>query len=600
MTARNPPIPAAPARRLPSAADWVAGLSIAGLLLPEAVAYSGIAGLPPRSGVIALFAGLLLYGLIGSSRFAIVSATSSSAAVLLAATSLPGSNDMACQLALGAGIVLLAGGFFLLAAALRLGAVSNLIAKPVLRGFALGLALTIVLKQMPKVVDLHPHHGDFFRFTWELLAGLPRWNFAGLAMMALGFALLQGLGRWRGVPAALLVIAAGIALDALGFCRQWGIAPVGNIAIDFSAPRIPALSREDWLRMGQLSIALALILYAESYGSIRTFALRHGDPVKANRDLVALGAANLASALFQGMPVGAGYSATSANEAAGAGSRAAGLIAGGVVLLAVLLLLPWIAHTPEPLLAAIVIHAVSHTLNPGSLRPYFVWRRDRVVAVVAFAAVLVFGVLDGLLAAIAVSLLMLLRNLSSVRVSWLGRWAGGHDYVDTARHADAVVPAGMLIARPDEPLFFGNADPMFGAIRNRAEQTDALDCIVLSLEESPDLDGTSAEALCDFAVFARQRGARLLLARVKDALRDLLDQVKCPDLPPSAYAAWSVDDAVQQASRPAQAGPDGTPAGAAAATTAAGACANAANAANATNAAKAAEAAAPTQHPAGR
>ncbi|HEY2255070.1 MAG TPA: SulP family inorganic anion transporter [Variovorax sp.] len=569
MTAQTPPILVTPARGRPSAADWVAGLSIAGLLLPEAVAYSGIAGLPPRSGVIALFAGLLFYGLIGTSRFAIVSATSSSAAVLLAATSIPGSNDIAHQLALGAGIVLLAGGFFLIAAALRLGAVSNLIAKPVLRGFALGLALTIVLKQMPKVVDVQPAHGDLVRFAWELFAGLPHWNFAGLAMMVLGFALLQGLGRWRRVPAALLVIAAGIALDTLGFCRQWGIAPVGNIALDFSLPGLPVLSRDDWLHMGQLAFALALILYAESYGSIRTFALRHGDKVSANRDLLALGAANLASALFQGMPVGAGYSATSANEAGGAQSRAAGLIAGGVVLLAVLLLLPWIAHTPEPLLAAIVIHAVSHTLNPGSLRPYFAWRRDRLVALVAFAAVLGLGVLDGLLAAIAVSLLMLLRNLSTVRVSWLGRWAGGHDYVDTARHADAAVPTGMLIARPEEPLFFGNADPMFSTIRNRADQTRPLDCIVLSLEESPDLDGTSTESLCDFAGYARQRGVRLLLARLKDPLRDLLDQVKCPDLPSSAYAAFSVDDAVQQAGRPAlaEASPASTAASAAAAPT---------------------------------
>lgn len=537
-----------PARRAIRTADWVAGLSIAGLLLPEAVAYAGIAGLPPQSGVIALLAGLIVYGLLGSSRFAIVSATSSSAAVLLAATSAAANgHGTALQLALGAAIVLLTGVFFLIAAAARLGAVSNLIAKPVLRGFALGLGLTIVAKQMPKVVDVHPAHGDFLRLSWELFASIGQWNFAGLAMAGVGVALLHGLGRWRAVPAALLVIAAGIALDVAGFCQQWHIAAVGPIEFGFTRPGIPDLSREQWLRMGELAFAMALILYAESCGSIRTFALRHGDEVSANRDLFALGAANLASGLFQGMPVGAGYSATSANEAAGAQSRAAGLIACAVVLLAAITLLPWIMHIPEPLLAAIVIHAVGHMLDPRSLRPYFAWRRDRLVALVAFGAVLLFGVLDGLLAAIGVSLLMLLQGMSGAQVSWLGRLAQGHDYVDTARHPEARVPAGMLIARPEEPLFFGNADAVFAVIRTRVEAARPLGHLVLSLEESADLDGTSIEALCDFAASIRRCGAQLVLARVKDTLRDLLDQVRNPDLPPALYAAWSVDDAVEQA-----------------------------------------------------
>ena len=530
------------------AADAVAGLSIAGLLLPEAVAYAGIAGLPPQSGVIALFAGLLVYGLLGSSRFAIVSATSSSAAVLLAATGslATAGSDLPMRIALGAGIVLLAGAFFVIAGLTRVGAVSNLIAKPVLRGFALGLALTIVVKQLPKVLDQHPAHGDFFRLAWELAAGWRHWNLAGLAIALAGLAMLRGLARWRAVPAALLLIAAGIALDLLGLCRQWGVAAVGAIALDFAAPSLPRLPREAWLRLGELAFALALILYAESYGSIRTFALRHGDRVSANRDLLALGSANLASALFQGMPVGAGFSATSANEAAGAQSRAAGLVAGAVVLLAVLTLLPWIAHTPEPVLAAIVIHAVGHMLHPGSLRPYFVWRRDRLIALVAFGAVLLLGVLDGLLAAIGLSLLVLLQGLARTRVDWLGQLGDGHDYVDTQRHPEARVPPGMLIARPEVPLFFGNADPVFAAIHERMRATRPLARVVLSLEESPDLDGTSIEALCEFAAYVKRHGAQLLLARVKDRVRDVLAQVRSDDLPAAAYAAWSVDDAVRQ------------------------------------------------------
>jgi MFS superfamily sulfate permease-like transporter len=531
---------------LPALADWGAGLSIAGLLLPEAVAYSGIAGLPPQAGVIALFAGLLAYGLLGTSRFAIVSATSSSAAVLLAATASMAGTSPQQRMLLAVGIVLLTGLFFVVAGLARLGAVSNFIAKPVLRGFALGLALTIVVKQIPHAVAFQPVHGDLPRFAWELVSGWRHWNAAGLAMAVAALLLMRALARWRGLPAALLVIAAGIALDASGWCARWGIAAVGPIRLDFSNPGMPSLSRAEWLRLGELAFAMALILYAESYGSIRTFALRHGDRVDANRDLMALGAANLLSGVFHGMPVGAGYSATSANEVAGAQSRAAGLVACAVVGLAVWLLLPWIESTPEPLLAAIVIHAVGHTLNPAALRPYFAWRRDRLIVVLAFVAVLALGVLDGLLLAIAASLLMLLQTLSRSHVSWLGRLADTHDFVDVARHPDAVVPAGLLIARPEAPLFFGNADPVFAAIRERLRTLGSPTGVVLSLEDSADLDATSVEALCDFAVRLHQDGVPLVLARVKDPVRDLLARVASPALPPACYAGWSVDDAVRQ------------------------------------------------------
>jgi len=535
-------------RRLPAGADWVAGLSIAGLLLPEAVAYSSIAGLPPQSGVIALFVGLLVYSLLGTSRFAIVSATSSSAAVLLAATSAMAHQDTTLRLALCAGIVLLTGLFFIAAGMARLGAISSLIAKPVLRGFALGLALTIVLKQLPKVLGFHAAHSDFLGLAWEVSQRWHAWNLAGAAMTLVALVALRGLARWRLVPGALLVLAVGIALDLGGYSQGWGVAPVGSIALSFSSPTLPELARAQWLDLIELAFAMALVLYAESYGSIRTFAMRHGDPVSSNRDLVALGIANLASGLFQGMPVGAGYSATSANEAAGAQSRAAGLVAGGVVLLAVLTVLPWIGHTPEPLLAAIVINAVSHSLNPAALRPYFQWRRDRLIALVAIAAVVMLGVLQGLLVAIGVSLVLLLRSLSRSRVSWLGRLAQSHDFVDMERHPQATVPSGMLIARPDESIFFGNADAVFSAVRLRVQMTTTpLTRVVLSLEESPDLDATSIEALCDFVVWTRQRHIELVLTRVKDTVRDVLAQVNSADLPAAAYAPWSVDDAVQQA-----------------------------------------------------
>lgn len=538
---------AATARRfVPAGADWIAGLSIAGLLLPEAVAYSGIAGAPPQAGVIALFAGLLVYGLMGSSRFAIVSSTSSSAAVLLAASSSILHISPDHRALMGVAMVLVAGVMFVLAGLARLGAISQFIAKPVLRGFAIGLALTIVVKQLPLAVGVHPAHSDFLHFSWNLLVLLPQWNLRGLLMLVLALVALKLLARWKALPGALLVIAVGIALDALGYCQSWGIPAVGSLQLGGAHLAVPELVWADWMRVGQLAVALALILYAESYSSIRSLALRHGDAVSANRDLVALGGANIASALFQGLPVGAGFSASSANEVAGAQSKAAGLIACAVVAVLVWQLLPWMERIPEPMLAAIVIHAVSHSLNWRTLQPYFVWRRDRTVVLTAFAAVMVFGVLNGLLLAMVVSIAMLLKRMAQARVAELGRLPQSHDFVNRQLHPEAQAISGLLIVRPEDRLFFGNADAVMGDIAARVRNAVNLKAVVLSLEESPDLDSTSIEALTELAIELTKAGVLLRLARVKDGVRELLQRVNIVGLSPDCYDAWSVDDAVQK------------------------------------------------------
>eukprot|EP01133_Synstelium_polycarpum_P024497 gene24497-29382_t len=194
-------------------------------------------------------------------------------------------------------------------------------------------------------------------------------------------------------------------------------------------------------------------------------------------------------------------------------------------------MLPLVALIPVPVLAAIVIHAVSHTLNPVALRPYFAWRRDRLLVLAAIAGVLLFGVLDGLLVAIAISLLLMLRRLSRPSLSILGRLGDSHDYVKLALYPAARAQPGMLILRLDEPLFFVNAERSLRLARAMLEAHGGqVGKLVLSLEESPDLDGSSVEALRDFAGFARRQGVRLALARLKEpacdvlrlALRDLL------------------------------------------------------------------------------
>ncbi len=528
-------------RRATIAADLVAGVSMAGLLLPEAVAYSGIAGMPPQAGVLALFAGLLVYGFIGRSRFAVVSATSSSAAVLGAATLAMAGHDAALRAALAEGLVLATGLAFLAAGAMRLGGICSFISKPVLRGFSFGLALVIIVKQLPKLTGAHATADTTLGMAWQLLAQVPQWNWAAFALGAIALAALAFAKRLPRLPGALLVIAAGIGAAQVLQLESRGVAVVGHIDLALAAPTLPRLTQGQWTSLAELSLALVLLVFAESYGAIRTMALKHGDAVDANRDLLALGASNLVAGLVNGLPLGAGFSATAANEAAGAASHFAAWIAGAVVLALVASCLPWIELTPEPVLAAVVIHAVSHTLSLDAFRPYFAWRRDRFAVVAAAVLVLVFGVLNGLLAGIAISLAMTLRGLSEPRMSELGRRRDGHDYLGLQHDGVAKVP-GVLILRPEAPLFFANVERMLGEMRKRLAENRAR-AFVLSLEETPDLDGTTIEALTAFTAEQCAAGRTTVLARLKDPVLALL-QTSMAGQASTLLEAGSVDDAV--------------------------------------------------------
>jgi MFS superfamily sulfate permease-like transporter len=521
--------------------DLIAGVSMAGLLLPEAVAYSGIAGMPPQAGVLALFAGLLVYALIGRSRFAIVSATSSSAAVLGAATLSLAGHDAALRAALAGGLVLATGLAFLAAGSMRLGTICSFISKPVLRGFSFGLALVIIVKQLSKLTGTHPSADSAPEIAWQLLAQLPQWNWAATGLGVASLVALAGLARLPRLPGALLVIALGIFTALQARLGAHGVAVVGRIDLALNAPSLPVLSQGQWISLAELSLALVLLVFAESYGAIRTMALKHGDAVDPNRDLFALGAANLLSGLIHGLPVGAGFSATAANEAAGATSAKSGWIAAAVVLALVALCLPWIELTPEPVLAAVVIHAVSHTLSLAAFRPYFAWRRDRFVVVAAAVAVVLLGVLNGLLAGIAISIAMTLRGLSEPRMSELGRRSDGHDYLGL-QHGDVVPVAGVLILRPEAPLFFANVERMLSEMRTRIADKQPR-AFVLSLEETPDLDGTTIEALSAFAAEQGAAGRVIVLARLKDPVKALLGSAMAGQAM-TWLEAGSVDDAV--------------------------------------------------------
>ena len=521
------------------ARNFIAGLSVAGLLLPEAVAYAAIAGLPVQRAVMAAILGCLAYAAVGGSRFAIVSPTSSSAAIVAATlAAMPISGNQRADLATA--VVLAVAALFLLAALVRLGGLTQMVSRPVLRGFAFGVAATVILRQWPQMVGVEVASGSLWALLREVWA--QAWQGWSLGIGLAALALYYLLKPFRALPGALIVLAAGIAASlALGLAGR-GVVMVGAISLRLEWPGLPALNFAQWSGLLPYVVPLVLILFAESWGTISGLATAHGDRVSPNRELAALGLANLAAGLGRGMPVGAGFSAGMAAEAAGAKGRAAGGIAGLALVALVWLAAPLLPALPEPVLAAVVIGTLSHGLHPG---PFLrLWRlgRDFWIAVAAAAAVLLFGVLNGMLIAVAVSLIAMLRRLVAPRMVALGRLPGSQSFVDMSRHPEAETPAGLTLLRPSEPLFFGNAAPILALVADRVAASRAAKAVVLSLEETFDLDSSALDELLAFDRAMRRAGVRLQLARVHDHVRDVLAAAEADDL--IARSSYSVADAV--------------------------------------------------------
>ena len=531
--------------------DIVTGLAIAGLMLPEGVAYAGIAGLPAGRALAAAIAGALAYGLFGRSRFAVVSPTSSSAAILAAAIAglLSGAEggpnsgmDPAMRDALATALVAMVGVIFLGLSLFRLGSLSGFISRPVLRGFAFGLGVTIIIRQLPKLLGVGAISGPAWRALPQVVAQAGSANLPSMVLGVGAVAALLALRRVPQWPGALIVIIAGIGLGAAFDLPHWGVSLAGPVVLSLPALSLPPLALVP--RLAQLAAPIALILFAESWGTMRSLALRHGDGLGANRELAALGIANLAAALAQGMPVGAGFSAGSANEAAGATSRLAGISAAVALLGLALFAGGLISRIPEPVLAGVVVAALTHALSPAPIVRLFRLRRDHWIALAAAVGVLSLGVLNGMLAAIALSIAHLLYDLAHPSVSQLGRVGDSHDYVDLARHAEAHTMAGVTIWRPNAPLIFANAETVLGTIANFARKAGA-PTLVLSLEESHDLDSTAVDALEEFATSLGAVGIHVILARVHDHARAVLDRAGLHDLAQSA--TFSVADAAARA-----------------------------------------------------
>ena len=538
-------LPAYKRRSLP--VDIVAGIALAGLLIPEGMGYAGIAGVPPQAGLYAAAAGLFIYALFGSSRHVAVSSTSSTA-VIIAATVAPlaGTNPQRYA-ALTSAIVILAGLIFLIAWIARLGFVSDFVARPVVLGFVFGLALIIIVRQAPKLLGIHVGEGNFFRMAWTALANLGTANLPTLAVSTISLAVLVVVGRYaRKVPAALLVLVGGIAAAYLLGLSGHGVSLVGNVPSGLPTPALPQISWSDLSSLIPGAAGIVLVAYAEGLGSARVLAERHQYEISPDEELRATGLANVGSGLLGGIAVAGGLSGSSANDSNGARSEIAPMAASAFLVVTLLFLTPLFRDLPEAVLGTIVVFAVRHMLNLKEIVRFTRIRRDSLGMILpALFGVLIFGVLTGLAVAVVLSFVVIANELSRPRVVLLAKMKRTGAWVDANRHPEAQRYPGLAIYRIQGTLFFASADAVRNALRRQVKNSQPKPSVVaIDLEALYDIDATSVIMLDDLSRDLRGSGIEVVFTNVHRPVRQALRREGLFDRLGAEHFYSSVDSAV--------------------------------------------------------
>lgn len=508
-------------------ADVVAGIALAGLLVPEGMAYAGIAGVPPQMGLYAAMAGMFVYAIFGTSRQLAVTSTSSSAAMLAALVAPIALGDSARYVALASGAAMAAGVIFLAGGLLKLGAVSEFISKPVLKGFVFGLALTIMVKQAHKLTGITAGQGNFFQLVWHVITSLKEANLWACAVGAIAIAVMFLLSAFvPRVPSALVVLVLGILSVSWFGLKQHDVEVVGTIQAGMPSLSLPRIGEDQAADVFVGAIGIVLVLTAESLAAGRTFAAKNKYEINPNQELCAMGAANIASGLFGGIIVGGGMSGTAANDSGGARTQLSTITSSIFVGLTLAYLLPLISNLPEAVLGAIVVHAVAHLVDVGTLRYYARLRSGSIWgALAALFGVLQMGILKGLIFAVALTLVAVMRRLSAPQDSVLGRLGGSGNFVDVGRHPEAEQIPHLLIFRPNGMLFFANANRIRNHLLEFTKQSNrSLHAVLINLEASPEIDVTSLEMLGQLRSELEGSGVVLYFARAADRVRDLFDR----------------------------------------------------------------------------
>jgi high affinity sulfate transporter 1 len=506
--------------------DIVAGLVLTALLVPQGMAYAELAGLPAITGLYTSIMCLLAYAVFGPSRI-LVLGPDSSLGPMIAATILPlvgADGDPAKAIALSSMLALLVGGCMVVAGVARLGFVADLFSKPTQIGYMNGLALTILVGQLPKLFGFSIDADTFLEDLTGFVRGVADGETVpeALAIGVAGLAIILGMGRVAPkVPGVLVAVVAAIAAVVALDLGDQGVALVGELPQGFPPFTLPSVAWADLALLMAGALGITLVALTDTISTSSAFADRTGQEVDPDQEMIGIGTANLAAGFFQGFPVSTSGSRTAVAERAGAKSQVTG-VTGALMIAGMLLFAPGLfRNLPQPVLASVVI-AASFSLAdlPGTVR---LWRQRRMefaVSMVAFAGVALLGVLPGIAVAVLISILNVFRKMWRPYRAELGRVDGLPGYHDRRAHPEGTTMDGLVLFRFDAPLLFANARTFRDEIRRLAATDPPPRWIVVAAEPITDIDTTAADMLEDLDIELNARGVSLVFAEMKSPVRE--------------------------------------------------------------------------------
>ena len=508
--------------------DLVAGIVLTALLVPAGMGYAEASGLPAIYGLYATIVPLVMYALVGPSRI-LVLGPDSSLAPLIAAAILPlAAGSEAEAVALAGMLAILSGLLCVLAGLARFGFIADLLSKPVRYGYMNGIALTVLLSQVPKLFGFSIDAEGVIPETRALVRGVVdgETNRAALIIGVACLLVILGFKRWwPRIPGVLVaVVGATVAVGVFGLAQRYDLSVVGPLPKGLPSFEIPSVSADDLGTLVAGAIGIALVSFADTSVLSRTFAIRAGYRVDPNQELVALGAANVAGGFFQGFSVSASSSRTPVAEAAGARTQVTGLVGAAAIALLLLFFPNLVQNLPDSALAAVVITAAIGLIEVAGVRKlYRVHKTEFALSMACFLGVAVLGVIEGIFIAVALALLDFIRRAWRPYDAVLGRVDDLKGYHDVTRHPDAKRIPGLVLFRWDAPLFFANAEVFADRLRLAiASSPTPVRWAVVAAEPVTDLDTTAADVLRELDEELAAEAVDLRFAEMKGPVKDRL------------------------------------------------------------------------------
>jgi len=507
--------------------DIVAGLVMTTMLVPVGIAYAEASGVPGINGLYATIVPLLAYALFGPSRILVLGPDSALAAVILAVVLPLSAGDPQRAVAPAAMMAIVSGVVCVAAGLTRLGFITELLSKPIRYGYMNGIALTVLLSQVPKLFGFSVSANGPLRQAWGIVEKVldGSTNIVALAIGASTLALILVLKRWPRVPGILIaVVAATVAVAAFDLATRAGVSVLGPLPQGLPAPSLPLIGFDDLIPILTGGVAVALVSFADTSVLSRTYAARLRTPVDPNQEMVGLGVANLAAGFFQGFPISSSSSRTPVAEAAGARTQLTGVV-GALAIALLLVLAPGLLQDlPHAALAAVVIASAIGLIEVSDLRRiYRIQRWEFWLSITCFAGVATLGAIPGIALAIVIAVIEFLWDGWRPHSAVLGRVEHVKGYHDITRYPQARLIPGLVLFRWDAPLFFANAELFHERVLDAvASSPTPVRWLVVAAEPVTSVDVTAADAVCELDDTLHDAGIELCFAEMKDPVKDKL------------------------------------------------------------------------------